>query len=327
MKVGIYSAKQYEQVFFEKAAVGLSHELKFMTSGLTKGTAALSKGCSAICCFVTDQLNADVIKLLNGQGIRLIALRSAGYDHVDLQAAKAVGLTVVRVPAYSPHAIAEFAVGLILVLSRKITRAHDRVRLHNFSLEGQLGFNIQGKTVGIIGTGNIGTIFSKIMSGFDCRILAYDPKPNDACKKIGVTYTTLQEIFQHSDIISLHCLLNDETQHIINRDALAIMNSGVMLINTGRGALIDTPAVIESLKDGKIGALGIDVYENETPLFFKDYSDDIVLDDQFVRLQAFPNIIITGHQAYLSEEALKSIADTTLENITAFEKGTSKNLV
>ncbi len=327
MKVGIYSAKQYEQPFLEEAVAGLNHELKFIADGLTKDTVALSKDCSAVCCFVTDQLDAGVLKLLNDQGIRLIALRSAGYDHVDLQAAKSLGLIVVRVPAYSPHAIAEFAVGLILALSRKITRAHDRVRSHNFSLDGQLGFNINGRTVGVIGTGNIGTVFTKIMSGFDCNILAYDPKPNEECKKVGVTYTDLQEVFQRSDIISLHCLLDDKTHHIINKDSFALMKSDAMLINTSRGALIDTSTVIEVLKEGKLGALGIDVYENEKPLFFKDHSDDAILDDQFVRLQSFPNVIITGHQAYFSEEALKNIAQTTLENITAFEKGVPENIV
>lgn len=327
MKIGIYSAKSYEQKFFLGAAASSSYELIFISDALTENTVILSQGCKVVCCFVTDRLDRSVLQKLVKQGVSLIALRSAGYDHVDLMAAKVLGLPVVRVPAYSPQAIAEFTLALILALSRQIVRACNRVSHYNFSLDGLLGFNISNRTLAIIGTGNIGTVFAKIMSGFDCKILAYDPKPNDICRELGVTYTSLEEIWQHADIISLHCLLNTETHHLINEAILTKVKKGVMLINTGRGALMDSKAIIESLKKGTLGFLGIDVYENEKSLFFKDHSEDIILDDQFIRLQAFPNVLITGHQAYFSQEALENIARITIANITAYENGQLCNLI
>ncbi|MDF2530359.1 MAG: D-isomer specific 2-hydroxyacid dehydrogenase NAD-binding protein, partial [Gammaproteobacteria bacterium] len=303
------------------------HDLHFFDKQLNKSSILTSQNYDVVCCFVNDQLDHEVIAGLKRNGIKLIALRSAGFDHVDIKAAKQLNLPVVRVPSYSPNAIAEFTIGMILALVRKIPRAHDLVRRHNFSLEGQLGFNLQGKTIGIVGTGKIGAITAKILKSFDCKVLAFDPFPNDICRNLGITYTTKEELFQTSDIISLHCPLNSESFHIINDKNLALMKKDVVLINTGRGALIDTTAIIQALKSGKIGGLGIDVYENEHELFFEDRSNEVILDDQFIRLQAFPNVIITGHQAYLTSEALENIVKTTLDNISNFEKGIYVNQV
>ncbi len=323
MKVAIFSARDFEKPFLTAANEQHGHELVFFESTLDEKTAILAAGFAVVCCFVTDKLPATVLAILEKNGTRLIALRSAGFNHVDLPVAKNLGLTVARVPAYSPYAVAEFAVGLILTLNRKIHHAYNLVREQNFLLTTLLGFDLHGKTVGIIGTGKIGTVFAKIMNGFGCHVLAFDPDPSEACASMGVQYVELNELYQQADIISLHCPLNNETQYIIDEQALAQMKSGVMLINTSRGGLIDTKAVIQALKKGIVGYFGIDVYEEEEGLFFHDLSNTIIQDDVFSRLQTFPNVIITGHQAFFTKEALTNIAAVTLNNITAFEKNTA----
>jgi D-lactate dehydrogenase len=321
MKIAVFSTHVFDKSFLEDANKYYQHELVFFETTLTEKTVSLAAGFPAIACFVTDQLKAPVLKKLAKNGTRLIALRSAGFNHVDIVTAKALGLAVVRVPAYSPHAVAEFAVGLILALNRKIHRAYNRTREHNFSLEGLLGFDLCNRTIGVVGTGNIGAVFTKIMQGFGCKILACDPFPNPDLK---VPYVTFDSLCEQADIISLHCPLTAETRHIINAQALAKMKSNVMLINTGRGALIDTSAVICALKKQKIGYLGIDVYEEEENLFFQDLSEAIIQDDIFTRLQTFPNVIITGHQAFFTEEAIINISKTTLANIYYFEHAPDK---
>jgi D-lactate dehydrogenase len=320
MKVAVFSAREFEKPFLTIANKQHGHELVFFESKLDEKTAILAVGFIAVCCFVTDKLPETVLSILEKNGTRLIALRSAGFNHIDLPAAKNLGLTVARVPAYSPYAVAEFAAGLILTLNRKIHHAYNLVREHNFLLTTLLGFDLHDKTVGIIGTGKIGTVFAKIMRGFGCHVLAFDPYPNAACTTLGVQYVALNDLYQLADIISLHCPLNNETRHIIDENALAQMKPGVMLINTSRGGLIDTKAVIQALKKSIVGYLGIDVYEEEDGLFFHDLSNTIIQDDVFSRLQTFPNVIITGHQAFFTKEALTNIAAVTLNNITAFEK-------
>lgn len=322
MKVAIFSAQRFEKPFLEAANQQHKHELNFIDAKLTQQTAVVAAGYPAISCFVSDKLDAPTLKILAEGGTKLISLRSAGFNHVDLVAAKQLSLIVTRVPAYSPYAVAEFAVGLILTLNRKIHRAYTRVREHDFSLNGLMGFDLNQRTVGIIGTGKIGTVFAQIMKGFGCKLLAVDPYPNEECKKLGVQYVSENELYQQSDIISLHCPLTKNTYHLINEQALAQMRPGVMIINTGRGGLINTQAVIQNLKSGKIGYLGIDVYEEEENLFFQDLSDAIIQDDIFSRLQTFPNVIITGHQAFFTKEAVTNIAEVALSNISAFERGT-----
>jgi len=260
------------------------------------------------------------LKAIAAGGTKLIALRCAGFNNIDLAVAKELGITVVRVPAYSPYAVAEHTVGLILTLNRKFHRAYARVREGNFSLDGLLGFDLHDRTVGIIGTGRIGAITAQILHGFGCQILAYDKYPNPDCKAIAL-YVDLPELFNKSDIISLHCPLTPETHHLINAEAIAQMKQNVMLINTSRGALIDTEAVITGLKSGKVGYLGLDVYEQEADLFFEDLSNTVIQDDVFERLLTFPNVVITGHQAFFTEDALRNIAETTLTNISDFERG------
>jgi D-lactate dehydrogenase len=321
MRVAIFSTKSYDRAFLEAANATYGHELVFFEPRLTEETTALAAQFPAVCVFVNDQLRATVLNTLAGQGTRLIALRSAGFNNVDLIAARELELTVVRVPAYSPYAVAEHTAGLILTLNRKIHRAYARVREGNFSLDGLLGFDLHGRTVGVIGTGKIGAVVARIMNGFGCHLLAHDPFPNPDCERLGVTYVSRPHLFAASDIVTLHCPLTPETHHLIDVQALGQVKSGVMLINTGRGALIDTQAVIESLKSGRIGYLGLDVYEEEADLFFEDLSDKVIRDDVFARLLTFPNVVITGHQGFFTEEALKSIAETTLANITAFEQG------
>src|SRR3990167_4995467 len=318
MKVAFFSTKSYEIPFFEKANKNL-HQLTFFNKQLNRDTIVDVAGFEAVCCFVTDLLNKALLTRLSECGIKLISLRSAGYDQVDLQAARDLKLTVVRVPAYSPHAVAEFTVAMILSLSRKLLRAHARIQQHNFSLEGQLGFNLNKKTIGIVGTGHIGTIVAKILKGFDCTLLAYYPSPNEICKNLGVTYTTKETLLQQSDIISLHCPFNAETRHFIDKNAINQMKDRVMLINTGRGALIETTALIAALESQKISAVGLDVYEYEQNLFFEDHSNQAINDALFLKLQTFPNVLITGHQAYFTEEALANIAQTTIDNLTGFE--------
>ena len=278
-------------------------------------------GYDAVCIFVNNPMDEELIGKIADLGIEVIALRSAGFNHVDLEACKKHGVTVYRVPAYSPEAVAEHTVALILTLNRKTHKAYNRVRENNYSLEGLTGFNLHNKTVGVIGTGTIGTAFCRIMKGFGCDILAFDPNENEKVKEIGGRYVDFDELIKSSDIISLHCPLMPQTRHMIDRDSIEKMKDGVMLINTSRGALIDTPAVIDGLKQKKVGFFGIDVYEQEDNLFFKDLSSEVIQDDDIARLMTFPNVLITGHQAFLTEEALQQITETTIQNLSDHELG------
>jgi D-lactate dehydrogenase len=319
MKVAVFSTHPYDELFLNLANAS-QHQLIFFETKLAPATAKLALGCTAVCAFVNDDLSRTVLEVLHQGGVRLIALRSAGFNHVDLLAAQELGLTVVRVPAYSPHAVAEHTLALILALNRKIHRAYNRVREGNFALEGLLGFDLHGKTIGIVGTGKIGAVFAQMLSGFGCHLLAYDPYPSPALEK-WVRYTPLHTLLGESDVISLHCPLTPATHHLINESAVAQMKPGAMLINTSRGGLVDTRAVIEGLKYGRIGYLGLDVYEEEADLFFRDLSNQVIQDDLFSRLLTFPNVLITGHQGFFTQEALSNITRTTIANITAFERG------
>jgi D-lactate dehydrogenase len=318
MKIAFFSTKSYDEVFMSLANQDYGHELIYFESRLTADTAKLATGFPAVCVFVNDQLNATVLQILHENGTRLIALRSAGFNHVDLAAAERLNLTIVRVPAYSPYAVAEHALALILGLNRKLYRAYNRVREGNFSLEGLLGFDLHAKKVGVVGTGKIGMIFANIMNSIGCDVLLYDPCPSQV-QSNKMHYVGLAELYAESDIISLHCPLTPETHHMINHQVLAQMKKGVMLINTSRGKLVDTKAVISALKSGKIGNLGLDVYEEEGDLFFDDLSNQVIHDDVFMRLLTFPNVLITGHQGFFTKEALTNIAQITLANITAYE--------
>jgi len=323
MRVAIFSTHAYDRQFLEPALTAAGHEPVFFAPRLTIETVPLAAGFPAVCAFVSDTLDRGVLEVLSRGGTRLIALRSAGFNNVDLRAAGELGLTVVRVPAYSPHAVAEYAVGLMLTLNRKIHRATARVREGNFSLDGLLGFDFFGRTVGIVGTGQIGEVVVRIMHGFGCRLLAYDVRTNPACEQLGARYVTLEEMYVESDVITLHCPLTPQTQHLINYAALERMKPGAMLINTSRGAVIDTPAVVDALKSGQLGALGIDVYEEEEGVFFEDLSDRVLQDDVLARLMTFPNVIVTGHQAFFTRDALARIAATTTENISDVAAGRS----
>ena len=321
MKTIVFSTKPYDRLFFEEAVKKQNVALMFTEASLCRETAPLAQGFEAVCIFVNDTADAEVIGLLADYGVKLIALRCAGFNNVDIEAAKEKGLCVVRVPCYSPHAVAEHTAALVLTLNRKIHRAHNRVREGNFSLQGLLGFDLYGKRVGIIGTGRIGQITAGIFkNGFGCDVVAYDLYPNEELSRLGVRYLSLDEVMSSSDIISLHCPLTPETFHMINDETIQELKTGVMLINTSRGALIDAAAVIGGLKSKKIGALGIDVYEEEGDLFFKDLSGEVIFDDTFARLTTFPNVLITGHQGFFTKEALTNIADTTLNNIVDFEE-------
>ncbi len=319
MTVTFYSAQSYDKIFFDR--YNSSQTIRYLESRLNEQTADLSAGSDAVCIFVNDHAPAEVIQKWSEQGIKLIALRSAGFNHVDLKAAKEYGIPVVRVPAYSPHAIAEHAVAIILTLNRKTHKAYNRVRDGNFSLERLTGFDLFGKTVGVVGTGKIGAVFCEIMLGFGCKIRAFDLMEDEALQQKGVQYGTLEELLAASDIISLHCPLNPSTRYMINAESLKTMKDGAMLINTGRGALIDSEAVSAALKSGKLGYLGLDVYEQEENLFAQDLSETIIEDELILRLMNFPNVLITAHQAYLTEEALVEIARITLGNMDAFENG------
>lgn len=318
MRVTVYSTRPYDRQFLSQAAEGSAHELVFLEHRLDASTVATAAGSQAVCAFVNDQLGADVLRALHVLGVRLVVLRSAGFNHVDLQAAAQLGLMVGRVPEYSPHAVAEHTAALVLTLNRKIHRAHARVREGNFALEGLLGFDLFGRTVGIVGTGKIGLCFWRIMAGFGCRVLAHDPRPSAEAQAGGLQYVGLAELLGASDIVSLHCPLTPQTHHLIDAAALAQMKPGAMLVNTSRGAVVDTPAVITALKSGALGSLGLDVYEEEADLFFRDLSNQAIRDDVFARLLTFPNVIVTGHQAFFTEDALRAIAQTTLANIDAF---------
>ncbi|PZV19004.1 MAG: hydroxyacid dehydrogenase [Pseudanabaena sp.] len=322
MKVAFFSTKSYDRQSFEAANVNYLHKLTFFEVQLNCDSAMLAAEFPVVCMFVNDIADAATLDMLASHGTRLLALRSAGFNTVDLKRAAELGIKVVRVPAYSPYAVAEHAVGLVLTLNRKLYRAYNRVRDDNFSLEGLIGFDIHGCKIGVIGTGKIGMVFAQIMQGFGCSLLGYDAYPNAQFEAIGNTrYVPLPELLDKSDIVSLHCPLLPETHHLIDAEAISQMKQGVMLINTSRGGLIDTSAVIGGIKSGKIGYLGIDVYEQEDELFFQDMSDTIIQDDTFQLLQSFPNVVITAHQAFLTRNALEGIADTTLSNIADFERG------
>lgn len=321
MRVAVFSPKPYDRSFLHAANQAHGHDLVFLEPRLIQETAALAEGFPAVCIFVNDVANAEVLEALAKGGTRLIALRCAGFNNVDLAAAKRLGITVARVPAYSPYAVAEHTVGLMLTLNRKFHRAFNRVREGNFALDGLLGFDFHGRTVGVVGTGKIGAIVARIMQGFGCRVLAYDPYPNAEVTALGVPYVSLPELFAAADVVTLHCPLTPDTRHLIDAAALQQMQPGVMLINTSRGALVDTVAVLDALKAGQIGYLGLDVYEEEADLFFEDHSQALIQDDVFMRLLTFPNVVITGHQAFFTQEALQNIAETTLANVTAFATG------
>lgn len=326
MKLAFYSTQNYDIEYFTRLNPG--HEINFLETTLREKTVKLITDETVVCAFVNDDLSAPVINALANKGVKLIAMRCAGYNNVDLSAASQAGIAVVRVPAYSPYAVAEHAVAMIMTLNRKTHKAYNRVREGNFSLDRLTGFDLHGKTVGVIGMGKIGRVFSQIMSGFGCKVLVHDLYPDPSWKQKGWQVTELDELFKLSDIISLHCPLTESTRHLVNQKTIHLMKRGVMIINTGRGALIDTGSVIHSLKTGRIGYLGIDVYEQEENLFFRDLSENVIQDDQILRLMSFPNVLITAHQAFFTDEALTEIARVTFDNIEAFEKGTElKNLV
>lgn len=321
MELAVFSAKPYDEDYLTSANEAHGHELVFLEARLDPDTATLASGKEAVSIFVNDIASRPVLETLAHHGTRLLALRSAGFNHVDLEAAADSGLTVVRVPEYSPYAVAEFTVGMMLALGRKYHRAQNRVREGNFSLEGLMGFDLHSRTVGIVGTGKIGLVLAAILRGFGCRVVAYDPYPSDEAVALGVTYMSLDDLLGASDIVTLHCPLTPETHHLINEGTLQLMKPGVVLINTSRGALIDTEAVIDALKEGRIGHLGLDVYEEESDLFFEDRSDTIIQDDVFSRLLTFPNALVTGHQAFFTHNAMVEIAETTMANISAFAAG------
>ncbi|GAA4280454.1 2-hydroxyacid dehydrogenase [Gaetbulibacter aestuarii] len=321
MKIAVFNTKSYDQDYFENYNKNYHFDFTFLESALNEKTAQITSGFDAVCVFVNDVVNKETIKILAENGIRLIALRCAGYNNVDLEAAREAHIKVVRVPAYSPEAVAEHAMALILTLNRKTHKAYNRVREGNFSLKNLIGFNIHGKTLGVIGTGQIGAAFCHVAQGFGVQILAFDINENQALKDLGVTFVSLKELFKKSDIISLHCPLNVHTKHIINKSSIAEMKEGVMIINTSRGALIDTNDVIDGLINNKIGYLGIDVYEQEENLFFEDHSEHIIKDETILRLMSFPNVLITSHQAFFTQEAMDKITTTTLDNIKSFKEG------
>lgn len=321
MKVACFSTKSYDKEGFDRLLPEYSHEFFYLEVKLDEKTISLAQGFDAICSFVNDRLDESILKRIAEMKIKNIVLRCAGYNQVDLKKASELGIRICRVPAYSPEAVAEHAVALLLTLSRKTHKAYNRVRENNFSLEGLTGFNIYGKTVGVIGTGAIGTAFCRIMKGFGCEILAFDLFENEDLKKTGVKYVLLEDVLKKSAIISLHCPLTSETHHLINAKTLSLMPEGVALINTSRGALIETKAVIRALKKRKVGYLGIDVYEQEEHIFFQNLSEEILMDEEIARLMTFPNVLITGHQAFLTKEALGQISRVTLENLTEMENG------
>ncbi len=321
MKITFFSAKAYDIEFFNRENEHFGFEIEYFETHLGPHIINAVTKTDAVCVFVNDKVNAQVIESLARQGVKVIALRCAGFNNVDLAAASAHGIQVCRVPAYSPQAVSEHAVAMLLTLNRKTHKAYNRVREQNFSLQGLVGFDVHNKTVGVVGTGNIGKAFCKIMLGFGCKVIAFDVYPNDELENLGVTYLPLPDVLSQSDIISLHCPLNDQTKHMINEQTINSMKSGVMLINTSRGGLVDSKAAIQGLKSGRIGYLGIDVYEQEEKLFFRDLSSEIIDDDVIQRLMSFPNVLITAHQAFFTKDALKQIADISLNNISDLLNG------
>ncbi|WP_047044237.1 2-hydroxyacid dehydrogenase [Vibrio mexicanus] len=316
--IAFFSTKNYDEDAFNQANTKSDVQFHFHDFRLTEKTAQMAEGCQAVCAFVNDNLSRPVLQKLSSLGVQIIAMRCAGFDKVDLEAAKQLGLQVVRVPAYSPEAVAEHAVGMMMCLNRRLHKAYQRTRDANFSLEGLVGFNFHNKTVGVIGTGKIGITTMRIFKGLGMNILCVDPYENPQAIELGAQYCELDELYAKADIISLHCPLTEHNHHLLNETAFDKMKDGVMIINTSRGKLLDSAAAIEALKKGKIGSLGLDVYDNEKDLFFQDKSNDIIVDDVFRRLSACHNVLFTGHQAFLTHEALHNIADTTLQNIRAF---------
>jgi D-lactate dehydrogenase len=328
MKMAVFNTKPYDREFLEIANRQHNHSLTFFETHLKRETVSLARGFPAVCIFVNDRIDTPMFEALATNGTRLVALRCSGFNNVDLVEAEKHEIMVVRVPAYSPYAVAEHTIALLLGLNRKLHKSYARVREGNFALDGLLGYDVHGRTAGIIGTGRIGMVVAKILHGFGCSLKAYDPHRNAECERYGVRYTSLNELLSDSDIITLHCPLTPETHHIIDSSAVEQMKHGVILINTSRGALIDTRAIIRGLKSGKISQLGLDVYEEEADLFFEDLSDKVIQDDVFARLLTFPNVVVTGHQAYFTREALMNIAEVTLANIQEYEKtGTCSNRV
>ncbi|NJK89241.1 MAG: 2-hydroxyacid dehydrogenase [Myxococcales bacterium] len=320
MRVLVYDMHSYDRTFLDAANRG-RHVLEYTTAQLDAHTAALARGFDAVCLFVNDRADAEAMRVLSEEGVRMIAQRSTGFNNLDLEAARRHGVTAMRVGYYSPYAVAEFAVGLLQTLNRRIHRAYNRTRDFNFRLAGLLGQDIHGRTVGVVGTGKIGSIFAKIMLGFGCPVLAYDAVRNQDCEAMGVTYVPLEQLLAQSDIISLHVPLLPATHHMLNREAFNRMKQGVMIVNTSRGGLIDTEALVGAIQSGRIGAVGLDVYEEEEGKFFRDLSDQVMNDEILARLMTFPNVLITSHQAFFTHEAMSTIAETTIQNLSDFEDG------
>ena len=322
MRIAVFSTKKYDREFFEAANDCHEHSLEFFEARLTKVATPLARGFPAVCIFVNDVMDEATLTDLAEHGLRVVALRCAGFNNVDLPVATRLGIQVVRVPAYSPHAVAEHTIALLLALNRRIHRAYSRVREGNFSLNGLMGFDLHGKTAGVIGTGRIGILVAQILRGFGCKVLTFDVQENPEVDRVGAHSVPLKELFERSDVISLHCPLTPETHHLVNSESIGQMKPGVVLLNTSRGGIIDTDATIAGLKTGQIGGLAIDVYEEEADLFFEDLSSQVIHDDVFARLLTFPNVLVTGHQAFFTKEAMEQIAATTLSNISDIESGT-----
>ncbi|MCK5152854.1 MAG: 2-hydroxyacid dehydrogenase [Spirochaetales bacterium] len=323
MKIAFFDAKQYDEDFFNEANKNFKFTVKYFSERLSIDTVIMASGFDAVCAFVNDDINKEVILKLEEQNIGLIAMRCSGYNNIDMKAALNK-IRITRVPAYSPYAVAEHALALIMSLNRKTHKAYNRTRESNFSIKGLLGFDLNGKKAGVIGTGKIGRIFIRIVKGLGMDVVAYDPYPNKSyADGLGFTYVELDELYKSSDIISLHCPLTNDTFHLIDKDAVSLMKKNVMLINTSRGGLIDTKALVDSLKEGKVGYVGLDVYEEEENFFFEDHSDSIVTDDILARLQTFNNVLITSHQAFFTKEALGNISFTTLSNIKEYQAGST----
>ena len=321
-RIAVFDTKPYDRFFFEEENKKYGFDITYFEAKLRPRTANLTAGFDAVCAFVNDELDEQVMDQLHKNGVKLVAMRCAGYNNVNLQAACKFGIQVVRVPQYSPYAVAEYALALLMTLNRKVHRAYNRVREGNFSISGLMGFDLRGKTIGVIGTGKIGRTFIGLLRGFGMRVLAYDPYPNpEHARELNFEYVPLETLFRESDIISLHCPLTLENHHMINDETIAMMKKGIVLINTSRGRLIRSAALVNGLKSGRIGAAGLDVYEEETDYFFEDRSDRAVLDDILARLMTFPNVIVSSHQAFFTAEAERNIAGTTMKSFGDFAAG------
>ncbi|KQM79620.1 hydroxyacid dehydrogenase [Sphingomonas sp. Leaf22] len=322
MRVAVFGARSYDRLFLTVSNAGHGHDLRFIDAPLDPLTASLSRDCRAICAFVNDRLDGEVLTILRGNGVEIAALRCAGYNNVDLKAADQLGIAITRVPAYSPHAVSEFTIALLLALDRKIPRAWARVRENNYALDGLVGRNLHRRTVGVVGTGQIGALVARTLRlGFGCEVIASDPAPDPALEAIGVEYVSVDALLKRAEIVSLHCPLTPETRHLIDAQRLADMKPGALIVNTSRGALIDSKALVDALKARHLGGVALDVYEQEAGIFFDDLSNEIIDDDVLQRLLTFPNVLVTGHQAFLTEEALAAIAETTLTSLSDFEAG------